>query len=313
MNFSRTSLFASGFIGICALIQGVSSPTPFIPSGAKNTATAQECCSAQHNTSNKATAIEATAAFSAFASKSTFRLQHDEPLNTVSMLALKGKTLVVKSTDGKECFAYDTAPQAASPNKEKAVIFVIHEWWGLNEHIKQESDMLAETLGVRVLALDLYDGKVATTRDSAAKYMQSCSPERAKAIISAFAGTLASNVRIGTIGWCFGGGWSHQATLLLGKQATACVIYYGMPETDPTKLATQSAPTLGIFAKQEKWISPEVVAKFESAMKAAGKPLEIKSFDADHGFANPSNPKHNKEYTEQARASVLEFFKKHLL
>ncbi|TAE31200.1 MAG: dienelactone hydrolase family protein [Candidatus Kapaibacterium sp.] len=279
---------------------------PLLPSTAQRTTTADECCSVKPISAN-----EATMRFAAFASDGAFRFQHDEPLNTPPMLALKGKTLVVKSTDGKECFAYDTAPQAASSGK--AVLFVLHEWWGLNDHIKQESDMLAETLGVRVLALDLYDGKVATTRDSAAKYMQSCSPERAKAIISAFVGAVGTQTRIGTIGWCFGGGWSHQATLLLGKQGAACVIYYGMPETDPAKLATQSAPTLGIFAKQEKWISPEVVAKFETAMKTAGKPLEIKTFDADHGFANPSNPKHNKEYTEQARALVVEFFKKHLL
>lgn len=323
MKIIASSLGCIAVLGLGALGYGVttpseqtSSPNPQKPlehsASACATATAvgnamseTACCNlASEPSEHKSSEHKAITQFAGFAANMDFRTKHENPLPYT--FQGKGKAVTVKSTDGKDCGGYEIKPTKATKN----VIFVIHEWWGLNDYVKREAESLADALGAHVIALDLYDGKVATTRDSAAKYMQTCSADRAKTIISAFTNYVGADARIGTIGWCFGGGWSHQASLLVGKQAVGCVIYYGMPESDPAKLASMSAPTLGIFAKQEKWISPEVVAKFEAAMKTAGKPLEIKSFDADHGFANPSNPKHNKEFTEEARAMVLAFFKK---
>jgi carboxymethylenebutenolidase len=83
-----------------------------------------------------------------------------------------------------------------------------------------------------------------------------------------------------------------------------------MPETDAAKLAGMNAPTLGIFAKQDRWITPEIAAKFEAAVKAAGKPIEIKLYDADHAFANPSSPKHDKDMAQDAYNAVLGFLRR---
>jgi len=47
-------------------------------------------------------------------------------------------------------------------------------------------------------------------------------------------------------------------------------------------------------------------------MKAAGKKLTVKSYDADHAFANPSNANHNKKFTADAYKNTLAFFKKRL-
>src|SRR3989304_8775057 len=51
------------------------------------------------------------------------------------------------------------------PGKIPAVI-MIHEWWGLNDNIKEMAQLLAEE-GYVVLAVDLYKGKVATTAQEA--------------------------------------------------------------------------------------------------------------------------------------------------
>jgi carboxymethylenebutenolidase len=287
-------------LGIFALFFALTSPKQTSLVAHSGSSNADACCVAN----TQALGNQATVVFAGFGNSTAFRAEHENPLPY--SFEGKGTKVTVKSADGAECFGYEIKPTKPTNN----VIFVVHEWWGLNDYVKQEAERFADELGVRVIALDLYDGKVAATREDAAKFMQSCQPDRAKAIIAGFAKYVGADARIGTVGWCFGGGWSHQASLLLGKQAVACVIYYGMPDTDASKLAQMNAPTLGIFAKQEKWISPEVVGKFEAAMKTAGKPLEVKSFDADHGFANPSNPKHNKEYTAEARAMVLTFFKK---
>jgi carboxymethylenebutenolidase len=252
----------------------------------------------------------APARFAALARETAFTMAHDEPLPFV-LQSGKGSMISVKAADGTECFGYEVnAANATKPLKN--VVFMIHEWWGLNDYIKQEAETLAQELGVTVIALDLYDKNVATSREDASKFMQAVKPERAKTIIKAFAGYVGSQAKIGTVGWCFGGAWSLQSSLLLGKQAAACVIYYGMPETEAAKLKDLNAPVLGIFAKQEKWITPEIVGKFEQAMKLLNKSIEVKMYDAEHAFANPSNPRYNKAFADEAHALTVAFFKNHL-
>ena len=51
---------------------------------------------------------------------------------------------------------------------------------------------------------------------------------------------------------------------------------------------------------------------FETDMKAAGKQITVKRYEADHAFANPSNPKYDKASTDDAYAASLEFFKGNL-
>jgi carboxymethylenebutenolidase len=189
-------------------------------------------------------------------------------------------------------------------------LFVIHEWWGLNDFVKHESEKLYNDLGdVNVLDLDLYDGKVATTREDAGKYMQAVKDDRAQAIIKGALAYTGPKARIATIGWCFGGGWSLQSTLLAGKQAIACVMYYGMPEQDVNKLKTLNCDVLGNFASQDQWINPKVVAGFEANMKTAGKKLTAYSYNANHAFANPSSPAYNSEAGKLANERTLTFLK----
>lgn len=194
------------------------------------------------------------------------------------------------------------------------VVLMFHEWWGLNEHIQQEAERLQKELGdVTVLVLDLYDGKVTNSREEAAQLMNTVSMERATNIIKGALEHIGANARIGTIGWCFGGSWSLQGALIAGKQTAACVIYYGMPEFDVERLTTLNAPVLGIFAKQDEWITTAKVKEFERAMKQAKKNLKVKMYDAVHAFANPSNPKYDTKAAADAYKHSIQFFKKHLL
>ena len=182
----------------------------------------------------------------------------------------------------------------------------------MNDYIKQEAEKIASETGNRVIALDLYDKKVAVNRDSAAKYMQGVKNERAQSIIKGAINYVGEKASIATIGWCFGGGWSMQASLLAGKQAKACIIYYGMPENNLEKLSKLNAPVMFVFAQKDEWINKEVVAKFEINMKQAGKDLIVKSYDAHHAFANPSNPHFEKSFTEDAFVNAKAFINKHL-
>jgi carboxymethylenebutenolidase len=249
----------------------------------------------------------ATMQFASLANDQTFVNKHEEPITFT--FEGEGQKITFKTSDGREGMGWEIKAK----KKTKNYIFVIHEWWGLNDYIKKEAENIANALGnANVIALDLYDGQVASTREDAMKYMQSVKSERAQAIIKGAVEYAGKKANIGTVGWCFGGGWSLQASLILGKQAKACVIYYGMPEKDVEKLKTLNPDVLGIFASQEQYISPKIVAEFEENMKKAGKSVTIKNYDADHAFANPSNPKYNKQFAEEAMALTIAFFKKKL-
>jgi carboxymethylenebutenolidase len=250
----------------------------------------------------------ATRKFAMLASDKKFVLSHSNP-RPYHFQSNVGKPITYKTADGKDAGAFEF--KAKSPTNN--YLFVIHEWWGLNDFVKHESEKLYNDLSnVNIIDLDLYDGKVATTREDAGKFMQSVTDARARAIINGAIAYVGPKAHIATIGWCFGGGWSLQASLLAGKQDVACVMYYGMPEQDLSKLKTLNADVLGNFANKDGWINPKVVAKFADDMKATGKKLELHQYDADHGFANPSNPIYNSEATKDAYANTLAFLKPRL-
>lgn len=220
-----------------------------------------------------------------------------------------GENITYKTPDGQQSTGYLLKAKKPTNN----YLLVIHEWWGLNDWVKKEAEKLYNDVGnTNVLALDLYDGKIAATREEAGKFMQAVKEDRAQAIIKGAIAYAGPKARIATIGWCFGGGWSLQTALMAGKQTAACVMYYGMPEKDVNRLKTLNSDVLGNFANKDAFINPKIVAQFAADMKSAGKKLELHQYNADHGFANPSNPIYDSQATKEAYAFTLTYLKARL-
>lgn len=236
-----------------------------------------------------------------FAQKHVVPAPYDNPKHNGEMITF--------NTEGEIANAY-LVKGGKNANK---VLIIFHEWWGLNDYIKQEADEYAKDLeNVDVYAIDLYDGKVATDVPTAQKFMSGLKQERAMSIIKGLIVKVGPEKSIATLGWCLGGAWSLQASLLAESQSAGCVMYYGMPETQIERLKTLNCDVLGIFATEDKFINQEIVKAFKTNMEKAGKKLTVYNYKADHAFANPSNPKHNKEFTFEARAIVLDFIKSKL-
>ena len=172
-------------------------------------------------------------------------------------------------------------------------LIVVHEWWGLNDWIKEQASKLADE-GYVALAVDLYRGKVATTPEQAHEIMRGVPEDRASRDLNAAFDFLKSqpNVkadRIGSIGWCMGGGYSLDVALQQPTLAAA-VINYGHLATDPNALQKINAPILGLFGGQDQGITPADVKKFEQQLKQAGKKIDVVIYsDAGHAFENPNN------------------------
>lgn len=247
-------------------------------------------------------------AFARLAGDPVFRMYHEDP-RPFTFLSRFSETISFPTPDGGTSSAL--VWKATNGNSHDWLL-VFHEWWGLNDYIKKECEQLWTDLGINVMALDLYDGKVATTRDSAVKYVQSAKTERGVAIVQGALAYLGKDAKVYTVGWCYGGGWSLQASLLAGNQAYGCVMYYGMPESDVSRLKALHADVLGIFANKDQGITPAVVDAFADRMKSAGKSLELHRYDAAHAFANPSNPSYNAEAASDAYKFALAFLKARL-
>jgi carboxymethylenebutenolidase len=172
-------------------------------------------------------------------------------------------------------------------------LVVVHEFWGLNDWVKEQASKLADQ-GYVSLAVDLYRGRVATTPDMAHEIMRGVPEDRAKRDLHAAVEFLKSqsNVkkdRIGAIGWCMGGGYALDVALQ-DPELAAVVINYGHLATDPDALKQINAAILGLFGGQDRGITPDDVHKFEQQLKQLGKKVEIKIYDdAGHAFENPNN------------------------
>jgi carboxymethylenebutenolidase len=172
-------------------------------------------------------------------------------------------------------------------------VLVIHEWWGLNDWIKEQASKLAAQ-GYVTLAIDLYRGKVATTPELAHEISRGVPEDRAKRDLHAAYEFLKSapkvrKDRMAAIGWCMGGGYALDVALQEAS-LTADVINYGHLVTDGESLKKIHAAILGNFGGQDHGISPDDVKKFQQTLQRDGKNVDIKIYpDAGHGFENPNN------------------------
>jgi len=195
---------------------------------------------------------------------------------------------------------------------------VIQEWWGLNDWVKDQARALAKE-GYVALAVDLYRGKIATTQEDAHQLMMGTPPDRALRDLQGAFGYLQAHPavkkdRIGAIGWCMGGRYTLQLATVEPKLAAA-VAYYGAPPTEPAAIAAIQAPVMGSFGAEDKGPTPDQALAFETAMKKAGKTIDVKVYPgAGHAFANVNNPwgGYRKEAAEDAWARSTAFLAKYL-
>lgn len=204
----------------------------------------------------------------------------------------------------------------ATAGRHPALV-VIHEWWGLNDWVKEQAQKFAQQ-GYVALAVDLYRGKVATDPEEAHELMRGLPEDRAVNDMKAAFDYLAARPdvnkdKIGSVGWCMGGGLSLRLAINEPRLA-ACAMNYGSMPTDPAIIAKIKAPVLGNFGAEDRGITPDDVHAFAAAMKADHKVFDAKIYDgAGHAFENPNNTGgYRPEAAADAWARMLGFFGKTL-
>jgi carboxymethylenebutenolidase len=223
---------------------------------------------------------------------------------------VEGSTVKYKSGDD-EVSAFLVKPKGDGPFPG---VIVIQEWWGLNDQIKGVGERLAKQ-GYAALCVDLYRGTVTKDPGEAHELMRGLPEDRAMHDLHAAFAYLKDTLKckkIGSVGFCMGGGYSLSLALE-EPTLSACVVYYGRLLTDKGKLAKINAPILGFFGDQDRGIPVSDVRKFEAAMKDLKKDVTIHVYEgAGHAFFNESGKQYNKDAAEDSSKKMVEFFKSHL-
>ena len=207
------------------------------------------------------------------------------------MLTLKGQPLP----------GYFAPSQPEDPS-----LILIHEYWGLNEHIKDVARRFSGE-GFNVFAVDLFAGKVATDEAAAEESMKALDWKVGVPLVGQALEALrqlGSNPRTGVLGFCLGGAFSLACAAAL-PGLDACVPFYGIPPSlDATKI---KARVLGHFAIHDRWCSPPRVAALEQQLSAANVAFDLHRYDAQHAFFNDSRPVYSPEHAKLAWNRSLQF------
>ena len=199
--------------------------------------------------------------------------------------ALEGSA--VNYVDGDELTTgYLAVPDGDGPFP---ALVIIHEWNGLQDRVRQLADDFADE-GYVTLAADLFRGRTGSNPDENMALVREAQsdPEAMIANLNAAVAHLKGRPdvtgRVGAMGWCFGGGVALSFGLD-GVNHEATAIFYGRLVDDPEVVARLDHEVYGTFAALDNGPSPQSVAAFENALRAAGVEHDLHIYDdVNHGF-----------------------------
>jgi carboxymethylenebutenolidase len=188
-----------------------------------------------------------------------------------------------------------TAPgYLAVPQGESGpATIVLQEWWGVDDHIRSICDRFAAE-GFYALAPDIYRGETTTQPDEAQQKMMAISMEQAEADMCGAAAYLHSqpgvtSSKVGSVGFCLGGGLAIWAAAECEEIGPAVTYYYVMPHGRPD-FSKISGPVLGHFGTADEFVPVEDAKKLESELRDAGVDVHFEFYEgAGHAFFNDTD------------------------
>ena len=197
--------------------------------------------------------------------------------------------------------------ETPATNDKTGGVVLVQEYWGVNDHIRDIVKRLAGE-GFRVLAPDLYHGKVTADAGEAQHMMSALDWARA---VEDLAGAITylrahSNGKVAVAGFCMGGALSFAIATQVPGLAAVCPFYGVPPGGDWSKV---DAPIQAHISKTDDWASPD---KVEAILAQVKTEHELHLYDAPHAFMNENRPEvYSKEAAALAWSRMLAFLRKH--
>jgi len=209
--------------------------------------------------------------------------------------------------------AYVAKPAGAD---NAPAVIVIHENKGLQPHLKDVARRAA-TAGFIAVAPDFHSQVGGTVEDPDKAVENTGTLDMAKIVGDAVAavayarGRADSNGKVGSVGFCWGGGLSNQLAVH-DPDLDAGVVFYGRSPADED-VPKIKAPMLLNYGGEDKNINASVPG-YESALKAAGTNYTLHMYEgAPHAFHNDDNPdRHHPDSAVLAWGRTMDFLKEAL-
>jgi len=212
-----------------------------------------------------------------------------------------------------EMRAYLVQPTTEGPHPS---VIVIHENRGLNPYIEDVARRFA-TQGFLAIAPDgLYPvGGYPGNDDDGKELQRSLDQTQLKQDILNSAKFVQSHElstgKLGSVGFCWGGGTTNYLAVTMGADLHAAVPFYGSSPT-AEEVKAIAAPLMVQLAEDDERINAQI-PDFEAALTEQGKDFAVHMYPGTrHGFHNNSTPRFNKEAAELAETRTMDFFKQHL-
>jgi carboxymethylenebutenolidase len=194
-------------------------------------------------------------------------------------------------------------------------LIVVHEWWGLSDHIKAQCDRFAQA-GFFALAPDLFHGTRPATQEQAAQAMMKLDKKTAAAeigdAVAFLRGHARGNGRVAIAGFCMGGALTLAAARYVDGLAAA-VPFYGLPDVPADEFAKVRVPIQAHFARKDDWAKASVAEEIQRSVRSGGGQMDLYVYESGHAFMRSTDP----QVYDAANAKVawdrsIEFLKKHL-
>lgn len=217
-------------------------------------------------------------------------------------------------SDGVEVGGY-----LARPKTTQALpgLLLIHEWWGLSDHIKDVARRYARE-GFVTLAVDLYDGRSTKDADQASQWMGGLTPEEGVRKIRAAFNHLneqpfIKSGQIGITGFCMGGSFALRSAYEISGLKAAAPFYGDVPDADDP-LKNIRCPFLFIGAEKDPWINLEKMGRLQKAITKYGLQGTVHIYPgAQHAFFNNTRAEvYNPDAAADAWQRVTAFFHQRL-
>lgn len=221
-----------------------------------------------------------------------------------------GEQVRLRAADGHELGAYRSEPSG----RPRGGVVVLQEIFGVNSHIRDVTDGFAAE-GYLALAPALYD------RSSAKNVEMGYTPEdikrgrtlreefswddTVKDVEAAMSSLRGEGLRVGSVGYCWGGSISFLSAVRLPLDAA--VVYYG-GQILPYLNEKERCPLLMHFGKRDTSIPASDVEAIQRAHPGA----IVHLYDADHGFNCDHRAQYDEASARLARERTLAFFAAHL-
>lgn len=199
---------------------------------------------------------------------------------------------------GNGYIVYDAAKEGKRP-----AVLVVHEWWGLNDYVRNRARQLAE-MGYVAMAVDMYGGGKTAANPQEAQTLAMPfyqNPQLTRTRLDAAINTLKANPQVDTaniaaIGYCYGGFVVLNAAKL-GADLKGVVSFHGNLSGVQPRKDLLKADVFVAHGAADQFVPEAEVAAFKKSMDSIGAHYTFKAYpNATHAFTNPAATETGKKF-----------------